>query len=141
MKGPVYLCDTFTGVVKASGRDSLYKGGEHSDTSIEHVKALLDSLNVSQAQILRGIFPDDTAPLLTSTTLRLIHIDVDVYQSAKDVLAWTWKRLVPGGIVVFDDYGDIGTTGVKQLVNESIPKADRLVIHNLNGHGILIKLA
>ena len=33
-----------------------------------------------------------------------------------------------GGMVTFDDYGDIGTTGVKQFVNESIPQPDRLVI-------------
>src|SRR6266850_3126052 len=31
---PVYLCDTFQGVVKAGIHDSAYKGGEHADTSI-----------------------------------------------------------------------------------------------------------
>lgn len=30
---PVYLCDTFSGVVKASEKDSSYKGGEHADTN------------------------------------------------------------------------------------------------------------
>src|SRR3989338_3907028 len=29
----VYLCDTFTGVVKAGSKDSAYEGGEHADTS------------------------------------------------------------------------------------------------------------
>lgn len=142
MKAQVYLCDTFTGVVKAGDQDSLYKGGEHSDCSIEDVKALLQSFGVSQTKILKGIFPDETAPLIASeTAFRLIHVDVDTYQSTRDVLSWTWNRLVPGGIVIFDDYGNIGTTGVKRFVNESIPQRDRLVIHNLNGHGILIKLA
>lgn len=31
---PVYLCDTFRGVVKAGIHDTGYRGGEHSDTSI-----------------------------------------------------------------------------------------------------------
>lgn len=142
MNDPVYLCDTFMGVVKAGDRDSLYKGGEHEDATMEEVEALLASLGISQARILKGIFPDETAQFIPpETTFRLIHIDVDVYQSAKDVLAWGWERLVRGGMVVFDDYGDIGTTGVQQLVNESIRQPDRLVLHNLNGHAILIKIA
>jgi len=141
LQAPTYLCDTFTGVVKAADRDTVYKGGEHADTSVEHVQSLLQSFGASQAKILKGIFPDETASLIPAgTTFRLVHVDVDVYQSAKDVLIWSWSRVLPGGIVVFDDYGDIGTTGVKQLVNESIPRPDRLVIHNLNGHGILVKV-
>ena len=142
LSAPLYLCDTFTGVVKASERDSVYKGGEHSDTSIADVKALLQSFGVSQARILKGIFPNETAQLVPpGTVFRLVHVDVDAYHSAKDVLEWSWSLLVPGGIVIFDDYGDIGTTGVKQFVNELLPKKDRFVIHNLNGHAILIKVA
>jgi hypothetical protein len=30
--------------------------------------------------------------------------------------------------------------GITQMVNEERAKNDRLVIHNLNGHGIVIKL-
>ena len=29
----VFLCDTFSGVVKAGEIDNFYKGGEHADTS------------------------------------------------------------------------------------------------------------
>jgi O-methyltransferase len=142
MKEPLYLCDTFSGVVKAAERDSVYKGGEHADASTEDVKGLLQSFGVSHAKILKGIFPDQTAHLIASeTSFRLVHVDVDAYQSAKDVFVWAWERVVPGGIVVFDDYGDIGTTGVKQLVNELIPKPGGLVVHNLNGHAIMIKTA
>ena len=41
------LCDTFCGVVKAGTNDTLYQGGEHADTSLEGVAALLDSENVA----------------------------------------------------------------------------------------------
>ena len=49
---------------------------------------------------------------------RLAHIDVDVYQSAADVLDWVWPRLSPGGVVVFDDYGFPATPG-HELVDET----------------------
>ena len=70
---------------------------------------------------------------------RLVHIDVDVYESAKDVFDWAWPRLAEGGMVIFDDYGCPATPGVTQFVNERRIEADRLMLHNLNGHAILIK--
>jgi len=139
---PVYLCDTFEGVVKAGPKDGFYKGGEHADTSIGIVKDLLSSLSITNAHILTGIFPDDTAHLIDpGVRFRLCHIDVDVYQSAKDVTTWIWDRLVPGGVIVFDDYGFQGCEGVARFVGELAAQPDRLILHNLNGHGIVIKIA
>jgi O-methyltransferase len=138
---PVYLCDTFEGVVKAGSRDTDYKGGEHSDTSQRVVEDLLRTLDITNARILKGIFPDQTAHLIDpGARFRLCHIDVDVYQSAKDVMAWIWDRMVPGGIVVYDDYGFRACEGIAKYVNEQAAETDRLVLHNLNGHGIVVKL-
>ncbi len=135
----VYLCDTFEGVVKAGAMDTVYSGGEHRDTSEGIVAALSNSMGLDSIRILKGIFPEDTASLVTNSAFRFAHVDVDVYQSAKDVMKWIWPRLVEGGIVVFDDYGTYGCEGVTQLVNELLPIRDNLFIHNSNGHAILIK--
>jgi hypothetical protein len=56
----VFLCDTFSGVVKAGDNDSHYKGGEHSDASIEIVLELISEIGVSNIKTLSGIFPDET---------------------------------------------------------------------------------
>jgi O-methyltransferase len=138
---PIYLCDTFKGVVKAGLQDVTYVGGEHADTSRAAVLNLMSTLEVEQVRILDGIFPDDTGHLIGDRTLRFCHIDVDVYDSAKDILNWVWPRLVPGGIVVFDDYGFHSCVGITRFVNEERLRRDRLVIHNLNGHAVVIKLA
>ncbi len=136
----VHLCDTFKGVVKAGPRDTVYFGGEHSDTSQHAVVRLVQDLNLDQVNILQGIFPEDTGHLISNRQFRFCHIDVDVYDSAKDILAWVWRRLMPGGIVIFDDYGFHSCAGITQLVNEERAKSDRLVIHNLNGHAIVVKI-
>ena len=68
-------------------------------------------------------------------------MDVDVYQSTAESLEWIWPRRVPGGIVVFHDYGTHGTEGVTPYVNEFANHSDRLFTHNVNGHAIFIKLA
>ncbi len=140
VKDTVYLCDTFTGVVKAGTNDSSYKGGEHADTSEQTVRELIRGMGLNNVKILTGIFPEETEAMVKDKQFRFCHIDVDVYQSAKDVVAWLWPRLAKGGIVVFDDYGFAGCDGINRLVNEERNKTDRIVIHNLNGHAIMIKI-
>ena len=137
---PVFLCDTFCGVVKATTHDETYQGGEHSDTSIPLVEDLLSRLELNNTQILQGIFPDDTADQVADQKFRLCHIDVDVYQSAREVNEWVWERLLPGGIVVYDDYGFEACDGITKCVEEQRQCEDRVVFHNLNGHAVVVKL-
>ncbi len=137
----LYLADTFIGVAKAGVNDDFYIGGEHSDTSQKLVEDLLQKTNYSHIKILKGIFPEDTAHSISSSEqFALCHIDVDVYSSAKDVLEWVWDKMIPGGLVIFDDYGFHSCTGIVKLVEEYRLHTDRHIIHNLNGHAIMIKL-
>jgi len=134
------LADTFAGVVKAGSQDTTYRGGEHKDTSLEVVRALLHTNNVKNYSIFRGIFPDATGPSVGDCAIRLAHIDVDVYQSAKDVFEWVWPRMNPGAVVVFDDYGFHTCSGVTAFVNEQRNREDGFFFHNLNGHAIFVKM-
>lgn len=137
---PVYLCDTFTGVVKASTQDTSYKGGEHSDASIQVVDELMADLDLKNYKILEGIFPDDTGDQVASLKFRLCHIDVDVFESARGVFDWIWKRMSIGGLIVFDDYGFRGTDGITKFVNSEQNNPGLICIYNLNGHGIFVKI-
>jgi hypothetical protein len=140
IKSTVYLCDTFTGVVKVGENDSIYNNGDHADTSKTVVESLIGELELKKIKILVGIFPDESSKFIEENKFRLCHIDVDVYQSAKDIVEWIWSKMVIGGILVFDDYGFNGCDGVTKLVNEERNKNTCIVIHNLNGHGIIIKI-
>ena len=106
----------------------------------ETVEKLMNQLDISGYHILKGIFPDVNADQVADQKFKICHIDVDVYDSAKDILEWVWDKLIPGGVVVFDDYGFHSCTGVTKLVDGYRNHADRQIIHNLNGHAIMIKL-
>lgn len=135
----LWLADTFGGgVPKAGAKDTHYTGGEHADTSEEIVSNLLADLRISNFTLLRGVFPEDTAQSIKRSKIKLCHIDVDTYRSAWDVFNWVWPRIVPSGIVVFDDYGFWGCEGVTCAVNEMRVKGIR-VIYNLNGHAVIWK--
>jgi O-methyltransferase len=136
----VYLCDTFEGVVKASKYDNVYINKEHDDTSVEIATELIDKLNLKEnVKILKGIFPDQTGNQLKNNKFKFCHIDVDVYESAKSIVDWIWDKMVVGGVIVFDDFGFKSMQGITIFVESQRLKSDRIVIHNLNGHGIIIR--
>jgi O-methyltransferase len=136
---PVYLCDTWEGVVKTGAVDTYYHDGKHSDASRTIVEGLVRRLDLDDVVCLEGVFPDDTGVQIDDRIFRLCHIDVDVYRSASDVFDWVWPRLSTQGVVVFDDYGFPACPGVTQFVDEQRMREDRLVLHNLNGHGLVVK--
>jgi O-methyltransferase len=137
----VYLADTFTGVVNAGAQDTKYLGGEHGDTSEGLVRELLGSAGAGNAILLKGIFPAETAASIAGS-IALLHVDVDVYQSAKDTVEWALPRLLPGSTIVFDDYGFYGCEGITRYVHELRERlAGFAFFHNLNGHAVFVKLA
>lgn len=138
----VYLCDTFQGVVKAGDKDPSYTGGEHADTSLATAQGLLfETLKLDNVHILQGIFPDDTGKELEEMRFRLCHVDVDVYQSAKDIIEWVYPRMVKGGVVVFDDYGFDTCAGVQKYVDEFFNEDDVIGFYNLSGQAVGVKIS
>jgi O-methyltransferase len=138
LSSQVFLCDTFTGVVKAGQSDNGYKGGEHADTGEGVVHNLASKLGVD-VQIRKGMFPEDTGTELGDRSFRFCHIDVDVYQSARDSTEWFWPRLVSRGVIVYDDYGFQGCDGVRKFLDEWQLATDCTFMHNLNGHAVIVK--
>jgi O-methyltransferase len=136
----ILLADTFTGVVKVEASDTAYVGGEHADTSVEIVSGLMKKLGVTNTTILQGIFPDDTGGQCDDK-IAMLHCDVDVYGSAREVVEFVKPRLVPGGLIVFDDFGFYGCEGITRLVHELTATQEWLMFHNLNGHAVLVKRA
>jgi O-methyltransferase len=134
----VFLCDTFSGVVKAGELDAGYVGGEHADTAESTVRDLARRIGVT-VQVLRGVFPEETGAQLENRVFRFCHVDVDVYKSARDTTEWIWPRLLSRGIVVYDDYGFQGCDGVRRFVDEWRVATDCVFLHNLNGHAVLVK--
>ena len=136
----VYAADTFRGVVKASDWEH-YKDGAHADTSRNVVLDLLEEVAAKNCVILEGIFPEDTGGEVSEEVFSLVHIDVDVYRSARDVFEFVWERVSVGGVVVFDDYGFVSACpGIRRLVTELKSDGDKLFLPGPSGHAYILKL-
>jgi O-methyltransferase len=136
----VYLADTFEGVVKAGAHDTRYEGGEHADTSLALVHKLMASRGLDNVTLLQGIFPEATGSQ-GPARIALLHCDVDVYESTRDIVAWALPRMAAGAVIVFDDYGFFGCEGVTTYCEEFAQRPEFRFIHNLNGHAVFVKVA
>ena len=92
----LYLYDTFSGMPFAEEGDS-HRVGDFSATSLKDVQqAIPDAICVS------GVFPDS---LVDMPPVAFAHVDCDQYRSIRDCINELYhKRMVSGGIMVFDDY-------------------------------------
>ena len=114
-KKTVHLFDTFSGMPTVSEDIDILKTGDFSDTSLESVQDFLKNCN--NIAYHPGFFPE-TADAIKDRSFCLVYIDVDIYQSVKDCLKFFYNRVVPGGVIVFDDYEHKSTPGVKKAINE-----------------------
>lgn len=93
-----YGYDTFAGVPHATDADR-HQVGEFADTSIMAV-----SQAIPHGIFIAGVFPLSAVPM---PPIAFAHIDCDQYQSVKDALLYLAPSMGPGGILWFDDYGEI----------------------------------
>jgi O-methyltransferase len=111
----VRLFDTFEGMPLTDPQRDRHRTGDFGDAPLDEVRSYLaDCPNVS---FHPGLFPS-TAAAFEATSFCLSHIDVDIYSSVRDCCAFFYPRTVPGGLLVFDDYGFRSCPGAKQAVDE-----------------------
>jgi hypothetical protein len=123
IENKLYLCDTFTGVVKAGKEDKFYNNGEHADCNLNILQTLFNLyFRVPQSiyEVLSGIFPEETGKYVKDKKFRFVHLDVDVYQSTKDAFEFLLPNIVKNGIVIIDDYKWPNCTGITKFVDELI---------------------
>ncbi len=76
--------------------------------SKEELEAALDRKGVCNYELVQGnVLRTIPEYVKNKPQLRiaLLHIDVDVYDASMCALEYLYERVVPGGIIVLDDYG------------------------------------
>jgi len=108
----LHLFDTFTGLPPKGPQDFHFGDGTFGDTSEAAVRAVVPGA-IIHAGLFPATLPEDMPPAA------FVHVDCDRYQSVKDCIVAFRPLLVPGGVMLFDDYD--GITGAIQAVDEAFP--------------------
>lgn len=132
----LHLFDTFCGLPYTESPRRNPTGHDLSEgrfaCDLAEVKTLLAGRNV---EFHVGIFPV-SAIELDLFRFSFVHIDCDLYSSAKAGIQWFWPRMFSGGIMYFDDYG-CDFTGVTDAVHESF-KDEQIVKQYDSSNGFQI---
>lgn len=132
----LFLFDTFEGMPDVDATQDIHRAGDLADTSLAKVQQLLAG---QPAVVFRqGRFPE-TAAGLEDRRFCFVHVDVDIYQSVLDCCNFFEPRLVPGGVIVFDDYGFLSTPGAKAAVEEYCRQHNLAEIYLPTGQALLFK--
>jgi O-methyltransferase len=133
----IFLFDTFTGMPDAI--DPMvedWKPGDFADTSLQAVRAAVAQW--PEVSCVPGRFPE-TADAVAGRRFCLAHVDVDIQQSVRDCCDFFYPRLVPGGMLVFDDYGFRSCVGARRAVDDFFADKPERVLYLPTGQGVVIR--
>jgi hypothetical protein len=129
----LFLFDTFEGMTAPTDKDVALNGksaaqlmaqSDRNDPSsvwcvapLEQVQDAVLGTNYDRAKVffVKGRV-EDTIPVQAPQKIALLRLDTDWYESTRHELQHLFPRLVPGGLLIIDDYGH--WRGARQAVDE-----------------------
>jgi hypothetical protein len=137
-----HIFDSFQGLSEPAAEDttapslpSHWKRGDMAVNESETRANLADFANVS---FYPGWIPERFVEV-ADRRFALLHVDVDLYHPTRDSLEFFWPRLMPGGMVVCDDYGFATCPGAKQALDEFFTKRAAAIIELSTGQALVTK--
>lgn len=148
----LYLYDTFEGMTEPTSLDRDHRGRMAADLLARHHRdergvwcyATLEDVHrnltltgypLARMHFIKGKV-EETIPATMPEQIALLRLDTDWYESTKHELEYLYPRLVPGGVLIIDDYGH--WQGCRQAVDEYFGEnLGGLFLHRLDYTGRL----
>jgi hypothetical protein len=125
LEGDFVDCGVHTGIC-ARHRGDIY----------QEVKETFKDFNV---EIIKGTVPD-TLEKVTSKKIAYLSVDMNCVQPEYDTLNFFWDRMVPGGMIILDDYGYANSTNDQRAIHDKFAKEKGVQILSLpTCQGLIIK--
>jgi hypothetical protein len=144
-----YLLDTFAGLDERfvseaeRRRGALVKNRADLESGwyVRGVEAVRNNFaQWPRAHIIQGAVPDTLAQVRASRVAYL-HLDMNCAPPEVAALRYFWDRLVPGGLVLLDDYAFFGCS-TQRLMMDELARAHQISVCALpTGQGLIVKPA
>jgi O-methyltransferase len=134
----LYLFDTFAGMTPPTDEDVRTDGRPAKELLAEQDRTRWVWAVASREDVEQGLrtlpYPyerfhlvegpvEETVPQHAPERIALLRLDTDWYASTRHELEQLYDRLVPGGVLVIDDYGS--WQGARQATDEFLARLDR----------------
>lgn len=95
--------DSFAGMAEPTDRD-LLDGRNHYPRGRLAVSSASAAAAAPCAKLVQGWVPEVLGTLPSGLQFGFAHVDMDHYAPTLAALDWLWSRMLPGGIIVCDDW-------------------------------------
>jgi O-methyltransferase len=138
----LFLFDTFAGHPRPNPERDLKEHYEFwlqrrrtdqssswAEVTLEEVRDNLSSTGypLDRVHLTKGIV-QETIPAAAPEKIALLRLDTDWYDSTAHEMRHLYPRLVPGGVLILDDYGEM--PGQKQAVDEFCERNELFLLLN-----------
>lgn len=118
---------------------------QYSPEFIYQVLANADMADVRNSVTLRKGFFSDTLPHYDGGPIALLHLDGDLYVSYRDPLNLLYDKVVPGGVIIFDDFttfknGEDRFPGGRAATEEFLADKPEELQDSIRGTPYIVKL-
>ncbi|MGD9123533.1 MAG: TylF/MycF/NovP-related O-methyltransferase [Desulfarculaceae bacterium] len=136
-KRSFYLYDTFAGIPEGYGNGSPVKEGAHGEKGLyEEVKQKFSPFK--NVEVVKGIVPE-VFKKVCPKKIAFLHIDMNSAKAEVGALEGLFDLLVPGGMLVLDDYGWQWYRAQKEAEDVFFKKRGYSVLEIPTGQGLVIK--
>lgn len=139
----IYLYDTFKGMVKPGPEDKKLEGKSNlldkwnKNKQRSHNLWTYSPINEVKKNMISTGYPDkstfyvkgrveDTIPKVVPSKIALLRLDTDWYESTAHELKYLYPKLVNGGVLIVDDYGQFA--GAKKAIDEYFETKSRNIL-------------
>ncbi len=138
-----WLFDTFNGIpieqMSAAERDGI--AGWHNRESYEECfdRASASFAPWSRCRLIRGSVPATLAAFPKDRRVSYLSIDMNIVVPEIAAIEFFWDRLVPGAVVLLDDYAWATHLPQKQAFDDFARAHDAMILTVPTGQGIIIR--
>jgi SAM-dependent methyltransferase len=108
----------------------------HSETLYEHVKQTF--VDMPEVVVIRGEAPKSFSQGAPKK-IAFLHVDMNNAPSERAVLEELYDRVVPGGVIVFDDYGWVQYRAQKDSADAFMASRGKTILELPTGQGLVVR--
>lgn len=136
-----YLFDTYCGIPEEQMSPEERKSGiEHNRLNYEECfeTAVRNFAPWPRCRLVRGKVPE-TLSEVNISKVAYLHIDMNIAAPERAALEFFWDKIVPGGVVLLDDYGFAHFRSQYESANEFAQSKGVMIATLPSGQGLILK--
>ncbi len=132
-----YLYDTFAGIPEAYREGSPVPEEGYAECGL-YEQAMARFAPFANVKVIQGVVPD-SLQAQSPEKIAFMHIDMNSARAEVEALEVLFDRVVPGGMIVLDDYGWQWYRAQKEAEDQFLNSRGYSVLEIPTGQGLVIK--